>query len=69
MTPSQQRSLAEKLSAEAQAKAKRENEEFPPMCRACEIYGPDQHPCCGEVDGMNCLFEVEDTRITRGETS
>ena len=26
--------------------------------RACEIYGPDQHPCCGEVDGY-CQFEVE----------
>lgn len=57
---------ARKASAEAQAKVKAENDVFTPMCRACEIYGPDQHPCCGEVDSMGCVFEVEDTRITQG---
>lgn len=44
----------------------------PRMCRACEVYGPDQHPCCGEVDGV-CVFEVEDprapiTQVKKGES-
>lgn len=59
--------LALAASTAAQERVKRENEQYVPTCRACEIYGPDQHPCCGEVDGVNCVFEVEDTRITQGE--
>lgn len=34
-------------------------DQTPALRRACEIYGPDQHPCCGNYDGQ-CLFEVED---------